>query len=174
MCHNLRLDGKIIWRKKIEHGKNSPWLVSLWPVFTCWHEFNSFLFSSSIYLTTTIFMFTSTRDFIIKDSCYEHRVGLQLLSALVSGTCGAGAEWPGMERSYSGMKGIWQQKMGEQPWPQLVHCASIDCRVYGCVFQEDWIVARSLGEEWYRLIGVRIGQGEDVNDFNLRTKGLSS
>ena len=28
-------------------------------------------------------------------------------------------------------------KMGEQPWPQLVRCASIDCRVYGCVFQKD-------------------------------------
>ena len=92
--------------------------------------------------------------------------------SLVSGTCRAGAEWPGMERSYSRMKGIWQQKMGEQPWPQLVRCASIDCRAYGCIFQEDWIVARSLGEEWYRLIGVRIGQGEDVNDFNLRTKEL--
>jgi len=40
------------------------------------------------------------------------------------------------------------------------------------VFQEDWIVVRNLGEEWYRLIGVRIGQGEDVNDFNLWTKEL--
>jgi len=37
----------------------------------------------------------------------------------------------------------------------------------GCVFQEYGIVARSFGEEWYRLIGVRIEQGEDVNDFNL-------
>jgi len=26
--------------------------------------------------------------------------------------------------------------------------------------------------KWYRLIGVRIEQGEDVNDFNLRTKEL--
>ena len=55
----------------------------------------------------------------------------------------------------------------EQPWPQLVHCASIYCRMCGCVFQEDGIVARSFGEEWYRLIGVRTEQGEDVNDFNL-------
>jgi len=31
---------------------------------------------------------------------------------ILSETCGAGAEWPGMERSYSGMKGIWQQKWG--------------------------------------------------------------
>jgi len=43
--------------------------------------------------------------------------------------------------------------------------------VCGCIFQEDRIVARSFGEEWYRLIGVRIEQ-EDVNDFNLRTKEL--
>jgi len=39
--------------------------------------------------------------------------------------------------------------------------------MYGCVFQEDGIVARSFREEWYRLIGVRIGQVEDINDFNL-------
>jgi len=37
----------------------------------------------------------------------------------------------------------------------------------GCIFQEDGIVVRSFGEKWYRLIGVRIEQGEDINDFNL-------
>ena len=61
----------------------------------------------------------------------------------------------------------FDNKSGEQPWPQLMRYASIYCRVCGCVFQEDGIVARSFGEEWYRLIGVRIEQGEDVNDFNL-------
>ena len=60
----------------------------------------------------------------------------------------------------------------EQPWSQLMHCASIYCHVCGCIFQEDGIVTRSCGEEWYRLIGVRIEQGEDVNNFNLRTKEL--
>ena len=93
-------------------------------------------------------------------------------TSLLSRTCRAGVEWPRVERSYSGMEGTWQQNGREQPWPQLVCCASIYCRVCGCVFQEDWIVARSLGEEWNRLIRVRIGQGEDVNDFNLRTKEL--
>jgi len=44
--------------------------------------------------------------------------------------------------------------------------------VCGCIFQEDRIVVRSFGEEWYRLIGRRIGQGEGVNDFNLGTKEL--
>ena len=63
-------------------------------------------------------------------------------------------------------------KVGEQPWPQLVYCASICCHMCGSIFQEDGIVARSFGEEWYRLIGVRIEQEEDVNDFNLRTKEL--
>jgi len=58
-------------------------------------------------------------------------------------------------------------KVEEQPWPQLVHCASICCHVCGCIFQKDGIVARSFREEWYRLIGVRIGQVEDINDFNL-------
>ena len=62
-------------------------------------------------------------------------------------------------------------KVREQPWPQLICCASIYCHMYGCIFQEDEIVARSFGEEWYRLIGVRTEQGEDVNDFNLQTKG---
>ena len=60
----------------------------------------------------------------------------------------------------------------EQPWPQLVCCASIYCCIYGYVFQKDGIVARSFREEWYRLIGVRIEQGEDINDFNLQTKEL--
>jgi len=41
-----------------------------------------------------------------------------------------------------------------------------------CVFQEDGIVARSSGKEWYRLIKVRIEQVEDINDFNLQTKEL--
>jgi len=63
-------------------------------------------------------------------------------------------------------------KVGEQPWPQLVCCVLICCCMCGCVFQEDRIVTRSFGEEWYRLIGVRIGQVEDVNDFNLQTKEL--
>ena len=62
-------------------------------------------------------------------------------------------------------------KVSEQPWPQLVCCASIYCHVCGCIFQEDRIVARSFGEEWYRLIGVEMDI-KDVNDFNLRTKKL--
>jgi len=44
--------------------------------------------------------------------------------------------------------------------------------VCGCIFQEAGIVVRSAGEEWYRLIGVGIEQGEDINDFNLQTKEL--
>ena len=53
-----------------------------------------------------------------------------------------------------------------------MRCALIYCRMCGCVFQEEGIVVRNFGEEWYKLIGVRIGQGEAVNDFNLRTKEL--
>jgi len=40
-------------------------------------------------------------------------------------------------------------KVGEQPWPQLVRCASIYYHIYDCIFQEDRIVVRSAGEEWY-------------------------
>jgi len=39
-------------------------------------------------------------------------------------------------------------------------------------FRRTEFVVRSFREEWYRLIGVRIEQGEDINDFNLRTKEL--
>jgi len=77
-------------------------------------------------------------------------------------------EWSGITLEWKGLT----TKMGEQPWPELVRCALIFCRVCGCIFQEDWIVTRSFGEEWYRLIGVRIEQREDVNDFTLRTKEL--
>jgi len=62
-------------------------------------------------------------------------------------------------------------KVKKQPWPQLMYCASICCHVCGCVFQEDGIVVRSSGEEWYILIGVEMDI-KDVNDFNLRTKKL--
>jgi len=48
-------------------------------------------------------------------------------------------------------------KVEEQPWPQFMCCALICCHVCGCIFQKDRIVARSFREEWYRLIGVRIG-----------------
>jgi len=47
-------------------------------------------------------------------------------------------------------------KVGEQPWPQLVHCALICCCMCSCIFQEDRIVVRSSGEEWYILIGVKM------------------
>ena len=62
-------------------------------------------------------------------------------------------------------------KVGKQPWSQLVCCASICCCVCGCVFQEDRIVVRSSGEEWYILIGVKMDI-KNVNDFNLQTKEL--
>jgi len=87
----------------------------------------------------------------------------------VRGRNRSGVGWSGVELLRN--RRIWQQNE-EQPWPQLVRCASIYCRVCGCVFQKDWIVVRNFGEEWYELIGVRIGQGKAVNDFNLRTKEL--
>jgi len=80
--------------------------------------------------------------------------------ARLSRMCGAGAELLRSRRKLT-------TKVREQPWPQLMCCALIYCCICGCVFQEDGIVARSFREEWYRLIGVGIEQGEDVNDFNL-------
>jgi len=76
-------------------------------------------------------------------------------------------------RSKSGITPEWKgvdNKVGEQPWPQLVHCVSICCRVCGCVFQEDRICCQEIRREVvYRLIGVEIDI-KDVNDFNLQTK----
>jgi len=51
----------------------------------------------------------------------------------------------------NGVELLWNERdlttKWEQSWPQLVHCALIYCRVCGCIFQEDGIIARSFGEE---------------------------
>ena len=47
----------------------------------------------------------------------------------------SGVTRSGVELLWSGRELI--TKMEKQPWPQLVHCASICCRVCGCVFQGD-------------------------------------
>jgi len=81
----------------------------------------------------------------------------------------SGVTWSGVELLWSGRE--LTTKVGEQPWPQLMHCALICYRMCDCVFQEDGIVVRSSGEEWYILIGVEMDI-KDVNDFNLQTKKL--
>ena len=57
----------------------------------------------------------------------------------------SGVTQSGAELLWSGKK--LTTKVGEQPWPQLMRYALICCRMYGCVFQEDRIVARSFREE---------------------------
>jgi len=59
----------------------------------------------------------------------------------------SGVTWSRVELLRSGRE--LTTKVGEQPWPQLVHCASICCYVCGCIFQEDGIVVRKSREEWY-------------------------
>jgi len=54
-------------------------------------------------------------------------------------------EWNGVTLEWKGV----DNKSEKQPWPQLVHCASICCYICGYVFQENWIATRSLGEKWY-------------------------
>jgi len=61
------------------------------------------------------------------------------------GQSGSGVTWSGVELLQS--KRDLTTKVGEQPWPQLMHCASIYCCVCGCIFQEDGIVVRRSGEE---------------------------
>jgi len=58
---------------------------------------------------------------------------------------GSGVTWSGVELLWIGRE--LTTKVGEQPWPQLVHCTLICCRVYGYIFQEDRIVVRNAGEE---------------------------
>jgi len=53
--------------------------------------------------------------------------------------------WNGAELLQSGRE--LTTKVGEQPWPQLVHYALICCCICGCTFQEAGIVVRSAGEE---------------------------
>ena len=54
-------------------------------------------------------------------------------------------EWSGITPEWKGV----DNKVEKQPWPQLMHYASICCRICGCIFQEDGIVVRSAGVEWY-------------------------
>jgi len=49
------------------------------------------------------------------------------------GTGRSGPELSGVTLKWKG----FDNKVEEQPWPQLVHYASIRCRVCSCVFQED-------------------------------------
>ena len=41
-------------------------------------------------------------------------------------------EWSGITPEWKGV----DNKVGEQPWPQLVLCALICCHACDCVFQE--------------------------------------
>jgi len=45
----------------------------------------------------------------------------------------SGPELSGVTPEWKG----FDNKVGEQPWPQLVRCASICCHMCSCVFQED-------------------------------------
>jgi len=71
------------------------------------------------------------------------------LVSWVSRTCGAGAEQPGVEWNLLWSGRELTTKVEEQPWPQLMRCASICCHICGCIFQEDRIVVRGSGKEWY-------------------------
>ena len=42
-------------------------------------------------------------------------------------------EWSGITLEWKGV----DNKSREQPWPQLMCCASISCHMCGCIFQED-------------------------------------
>jgi len=63
---------------------------------------------------------------------------MMLFICVKDGQSGITPEWKGVDN-----------KVGEQPWPQLMHCALICYCVCGCIFQEDRIVVKNAGEEWY-------------------------
>ena len=58
-----------------------------------------------------------------------------VLSIVKNMRSGSGVTQNGAELLQSG-RGL-TTKVGKQPWPQLVRCVSICCRMCGCVFQED-------------------------------------
>jgi len=55
--------------------------------------------------------------------------------------------WSGVELPQSRRE--LTTKVEEQPWSQLMCCTLICCCMCGYVFQEDGIVVRRSGEEWY-------------------------
>jgi len=65
------------------------------------------------------------------------RPGSRMKRVHMSRTCGVGVELLQSRRKLT-------TKVGEQPWPQLVHCALICCRVCGCIFQEDGICCQEF------------------------------
>ena len=72
---------------------------------------------------------------------------------------------------------LWSERELTTKWRNnlgLSSCAvprsAVVCVV--AYFRRTELLPGVFGEEWYRLIGVRIEQGEDINDFNLQTKKL--
>jgi len=66
--------------------------------------------------------------------------------------CQGHVEWEQSDPEWSRITPEWKgvdNKVGEQPWPQLMRCASICCHMCGCIFQKNGIVVRSAEEEWY-------------------------
>ena len=62
-------------------------------------------------------------------------------------------------------------KIGEQPWPQLMHCASIYCHMWLCILE-----GRNCCQDFkrgmvYKLMEVRI---EHVRDINVRLANFQS
>jgi len=56
--------------------------------------------------------------------------------------CQGRAEWKRSDPEWSEITLEWKEvnnKVREQPWPQLVHCALICCHMCGCIFQKDGI-----------------------------------
>jgi len=61
--------------------------------------------------------------------------------------------WGRSRVTRSGAELLWSgrdltTKVGEQPWPQLVCCASICYCVCGCIFQDNRIVVKRSEKEW--------------------------
>ena len=65
------------------------------------------------------------------------RSGSRMKRVHMSRTCRVGAELLQSRRKLT-------TKVGEQPWPQLMRCALICCRMCGCVFQEDRICCQEF------------------------------
>ena len=89
----------------------------------------------------------------------------------MSRMCRAGAEWPRVERNYSGVEGSWQQSEGTTLASARALCLDLLLHVWLRISGEQNCCQEIRRGVVYRLIGVEMDI-KDINDFNLWTKEL--
>jgi len=119
----------------------------------------SFLLSfSTLTSQSGLLLKLSAFSILLPGTCFNVKLNLDRYKTHLA-CCQGHVEWKRSGPEWSRITPEWKEvdnKVGEQPWPQLVYCTLICCHVYGCIFQEAGIVVRSAGVEM---------NIKDVNDF---------